>query len=292
MPAQTPRAIEALVAKLADAGEHSMVRHEAAEALGAIATPECMPVLERYAGDSCREVAETCQLAVQRIAYWREQRSAGSPAAAAAPSKGSRKETFALPPAGAAAPCGDSADAEASDSAFLSGASCCALARAALAHAAPACCVIVDPVPAAPASTPLPELRATVLDEGAPMFERYRALFALRNRGGTAVAPLLAEVLERSGSALLKHEICYVMGQLQEADTVAALERTLADCTQHAMVRHEAAEALGSIAGPSCAAQLQRYVADADAVVAEGCLVALDILEYETSGAFEYCALE
>ncbi len=150
----------------------------------------------------------------------------------------------------------------------------------------------VDPVPAAPASTPLDELRATVLDESAPMFERYRALFALRNRGGVAVAPLLAEVLERSGSALLKHEVCYVLGQLQEPAAVAALVRTLEDGSQHAMVRHEAAEALGSIAGPECRAQLQQHLADADAIVSEGCLVALDILEYEQSGAFEYCALE
>ena len=150
----------------------------------------------------------------------------------------------------------------------------------------------MDPVPAAPADTPLPALRATLLDESAPMFERYRALFALRNRGGDAVAPLLAEVLDHSGSALLKHEVCYVLGQLQEPAAEAALERTLADSTQHAMVRHEAAEALGSIAGPGCRERLQRYASDADPVVAEGCLVALDILEYEQSGAFEYCALE
>ncbi len=147
-------------------------------------------------------------------------------------------------------------------------------------------------MPAAPADTPPQELRETLLDEGAPMFERYRALFALRNRGGADVVPLLADVLSRSGSALLKHEVCYVLGQLQEGDSVAALERTLRDSTQHAMVRHEAAEALGSIAGPDCRAQLEQYLADADPVVAEGCLVALDILEYEQSGAFEYCTLE
>jgi deoxyhypusine monooxygenase len=123
------------------------------------------------------------------------------------------------------------------------------------------------------------------------MFDRYRALFALRNRGGAAVAPLLAEVLESSGSALLKHEVCYVLGQLQEPEAAAALERTLADRTQHAMVRHEAAEALGSIAGPEGRERLEQYAADADPVVAEGCLVALDILEYEQSGAFEYCVV-
>ena len=150
----------------------------------------------------------------------------------------------------------------------------------------------MDPVPAAPASTPVEVLRASLLDESTPMFERYRALFALRNLGGAGAAPLFAQVLESSGSALLKHEVCYVLGQLQEPLAVAALERTLEDSTQHAMVRHEAAEALGSIAGPDCRARLERFLQDPDPVVAEGCLVALDILSYEQSGALEYCALE
>ena len=135
-------------------------------------------------------------------------------------------------------------------------------------------------------------LRETLLDEATPMFERYRALFALRNLGGAGVAPLLAQVLASSGSALLKHEVCYVLGQLQEPLAVAALERTLEDSSQHAMVRHEAAEALGSIAGPDCRARLERFLQDPDPVVAEGCVVALDILSYEQSGELEYCALE
>jgi hypothetical protein len=118
---QTARAIDALVAKLAAVDEHSMVRHEAAEALGAIATAECIPVLELYAADACREVAETCQLAVRRIQYWREKRAAAAPAALTAPCKGSRKETFAIPRDEAPAPCVDG-----SESAFLSGAAACA----------------------------------------------------------------------------------------------------------------------------------------------------------------------
>ena len=150
----------------------------------------------------------------------------------------------------------------------------------------------MDPVPAAPTDTPHATLRATLLDEAAPMFDRYGALFALRNRGGAAVARLLAEVLESSGSALLKHEVCYVLGQMQEADTVAALRGVLDDCSQHAMVRHEAAEALGSVAGPESRGFLQRHLADPDSIVAQGCLVALDILEYEESGAFCYTTVE
>lgn len=233
-----------------------MVRHEAAEALGAIATPTCLATLELFERDeACREVAETCQLATGRIRYWQQRRAA----AVAGSAQLSRKEAFSA--AAAEDTCG---------SAFHS----------------------VDPVPAADDGTPLEALRTTLLDEGAPMFERYRALFALRNRGGDAAAPLLAAVLSRSGSALLKHEVCYVLGQLQAPVTVAALTATLRDATQHAMVRHEAAEALGSIAAPACVALLQEHLSDPDPIVAEGCLVALDILAYEASGAFEYCATE
>lgn len=56
-------------------------------------------------------------------------------------------------------------------------------------------------------------------------------------------------------------------------------------------VRHEAAEAIGSIAGADCRPLLQQYAKDADPVVAQGCEVALDIMDYELSGDFEYCAV-
>lgn len=40
----------------------------------------------------------------------------------------------------------------------------------------------VDPAPPAPKKS-VPELRAQLLDESLPLFERYRAMFALRNLG-------------------------------------------------------------------------------------------------------------
>jgi deoxyhypusine monooxygenase len=53
-------------------------------------------------------------------------------------------------------------------------------------------------------------------------------------------------------------------------------------------VRHEAAEALGSIADPRCTALLRKYLTHAEPIVAESCIVALDIMDYEQSGAFSY----
>lgn len=56
----------------------------------------------------------------------------------------------------------------------------------------------------------------------AKMFDRYRALFALRNKGGPESATVLTEIF-RSGSALLKHEVAYVLGQMLDSKTTDAL---------------------------------------------------------------------
>ncbi len=55
------------------------------------------------------------------------------------------------------------------------------------------------------------------------------------------------------------------------------------------MVRHEAAEALGAIAQPECLQLLAQYSSDPEPIVAHSCLVALDMLEFEAGGGFDYC---
>jgi len=82
----------------------------------------------------------------------------------------------------------------------------------------------VDPTPAAPASTPLPQLRASLLSEEEPIFQRYRAMFALRNRGGTEAVEALGSSFGAAKSALLKHEVAYVLGQMQDAHAVETLK--------------------------------------------------------------------
>jgi len=46
-----------------------MVRHEAAEALGAISSLDSLPVLRKYLDDPAREVRETCEIAVDKIVF-------------------------------------------------------------------------------------------------------------------------------------------------------------------------------------------------------------------------------
>ncbi|OXB59808.1 UNVERIFIED_CONTAM: hypothetical protein H355_002101, partial [Colinus virginianus] len=144
----------------------------------------------------------------------------------------------------------------------------------------------VDPAPPAE-ETDVATLREALLDESRPLFDRYRAMFALRNLGGRAAVLALADGL-RAGSALFRHEIGYVLGQMQDEACVPQLTAALSSRTENPMVRHECAEALGSIARPSCLDILRAFAHDEERVVRESCEVALDMYEYENSPQFQY----
>lgn len=92
----------------------------------------------------------------------------------------------------------------------------------------------------------------------------------------------------RCSSALFRHEIGYVLGQMQHPAAVPALRAALERSGESAMVRHEAAEALGSIGRDECLAVLRRFRADGERVVKESCQVALDMLDYENNQEFQY----
>ncbi|XP_026941365.1 deoxyhypusine hydroxylase isoform X1 [Sagmatias obliquidens] len=147
----------------------------------------------------------------------------------------------------------------------------------------------VDPAPSAE-ERDVGRLRVALLDEARPLFDRYRAMFALRDAGGEEAALALAEGEEglQCGSALFRHEIGYVLGQLQHEAAVPQLAAALARPAENPMVRHECAEALGAIARPACLDALRAHAADPKRVVRESCEVALDMYEYETGSAFQY----
>lgn len=64
-----PSSVPSLITVLSDSNEAGMVRHEAAEALGSIATPECLPVLKRFSTDEERVVRESCIVALDMYEY-------------------------------------------------------------------------------------------------------------------------------------------------------------------------------------------------------------------------------
>ena len=144
----------------------------------------------------------------------------------------------------------------------------------------------VDPAPPS-SERSVADLRTVLCNEDEKMFQRMRALFALRNIGGKDSVEALAAAYE-SKSALLKHEIAYVMGQMQDPHAVPHLIERLEDGEEDVMVRHEAAEALGAIGDRGALEVLERFVDDDEVVIAESCEVALDLLEWVASKRLDY----
>ena len=144
----------------------------------------------------------------------------------------------------------------------------------------------VDPAPASD-SFAVGKLRASLCDEDERMFQRMRALFALRNVGGKDAVDSLAAAFD-SSSALLKHEIAYVLGQMQDDHAVPHLISRLEDLGEDVMVRHEAAEALGAIGNRIAMSTLEKFADDDEIVVAESCEVAIDLLNWVSSDRLDY----
>lgn len=201
-----------------------------AEAIGAIGCLDCLQILEKYKNDPVIEVAETCQLALDRIKWLQNPDN----------TENALKNPY---------------------------------------HS-------IDPAP--PFNTnDVSELKSTLLDENKCLFERYRAMFSLRNIQTKEAVEALGSAL-KCGSALFRHEIAFVLGQLQNEDGIYYLKQSLEDESENEMVRHECAEALGAIATEECMHILNKYLADQKPVVKESCEVALDMCEYENSPEFQY----
>jgi len=250
--------VPALLDVLADEKQPIIARHEAGEALGAIACSSSLPALEAYAKltrpDADRipiEVVQTCQLAIDRINFVE---------------KGLKEKTLS---------------SEELVSPFES----------------------IDPSLPAECSD-LKTLGRKMCDKSLSLFDRYRAMFSLRNIAGSAedvavaneAVTLLADGFELSGAeeALFRHEIAFVLGQIGNRASAAAkpLLRRLEDADENPMVRHEAAEALGSIALEDYVSVLEKFAKDPEPIVSESCAVALDLVEYHlSSDAFEYATV-
>jgi len=78
----------------------------------------------------------------------------------------------------------------------------------------------VDPAPALQEvegkEETLESLGMKLQDQSLSLFQRYAALFTLRNKGTAAAADVIAtSALCDESSALLRHEVAYVLGQMQ-----------------------------------------------------------------------------
>lgn len=240
---QNPYAASYLVETLENEALHPMVRHEAAEALGALAQESSLAVLEKYTTHELPEVRDTCLIAVDLI-KWKQSNK-------------------------------DNADKNAHHPMYGS----------------------VDPAPPSdlnekPNSSPetLEKLRTKLLNRDLSIFERYRAMFCLRNIGITRAVEILVEALNEADTegAVFAHEVAYVLGQIQHPAAIEGLKKALSNTKLNCMVRHEAAESLGAVANEEVCQVLKEFTADASHPVSQSCLVALDIYEYNNSDQFQY----
>lgn len=149
--------------------------------------------------------------------------------------------------------------------------------------------VSVDPAPAsgsgsgkgAPNAVDIPALQAQLLDASLSLWQRYRVMFQLRNIGSEAAVLALACALrDDTSSALFRHEIAFVLGQLEHPSSAPALTASLRDQAEHPMVRHESAEALGALAEPATLAVLEAHCSDAQVIVRDSCIVAIEMHKY------------
>ncbi len=142
------------------------------------------------------------------------------------------------------------------------------------------------------------ELEKKLLDTNLPLFKRYRAMFALRDLASPPDLPTAVPAVNALAkgfsdpSALFRHEIAFVFGQLSHPASIPALTAALSNLEEASMVRHEAAEALGSLGDEEGVEEtLKRFLHDKEVVVRESVIVALDMAEYEKSGQTEYALI-
>lgn len=81
-------------------------------------------------------------------------------------------------------------------------------------------------------------------DPSRPLKERFRALFTLRNIGGDTAIRCIENAFSDS-SVLLKHELAYCLGQMQDVRANPVLVRILENLRHEPMVRHEAGKLFG-----------------------------------------------
>ncbi|KAH7395139.1 Deoxyhypusine hydroxylase [Phaeosphaeria sp. MPI-PUGE-AT-0046c] len=156
----------------------------------------------------------------------------------------------------------------------------------------------VDPAPPLPQSTESPsitELEKTLLDTSLPLFQRYRAMFALRDLSSPPDLPTAVPAVHALArgfsdpSALFRHEIAFVFGQLSHPASIPSLTEALSNTQEASMVRHEAAEALGSLGDEEGVEDtLKKFLNDPEQVVRDSVIVALDMAEFEKNGEVEY----
>lgn len=109
--------------------------------------------------------------------------------------------------------------------------------------------------------------------------KRMRTCFELKCINNEAAIDELNRSLLFSKSALLKHEIAYVLGQMRNKYAVKYLINVLENVNEEIIVRHECCEALGAIADVSTIKIIEKYCNDKSIELRETAELALECIK-------------
>jgi deoxyhypusine monooxygenase len=120
---------------------------------------------------------------------------------------------------------------------------------------------------------------AAAADRKAEICRNYNAMFEHRTAGGDQVVRVMAVLGPETKSILLRHEACYILGQMKDKRAVPLLTRILNDPEEHEITRHEAAEALGAIGDTGALDCLCQYTIHESVPLKETCVLGVDRLK-------------
>jgi deoxyhypusine monooxygenase len=128
----------------------------------------------------------------------------------------------------------------------------------------------------------LESIKTILFDQKETYFNKYRALFTLREFNNMAAVDVLCECFDKKHnfSPLFKHEVSFILGQmcLVAKNALTCLEYVLRDESEDPIVRHETALALGEITKSKDL--LEKYCKHENQLIRESCEIALDFIDY------------
>ncbi len=113
-------------------------------------------------------------------------------------------------------------------------------------------------------------------------------MFEDRTAGGEHIENVMNLLGPQTKSILIRHEACYVLGQMKDKRAVPLLTKILEDPNEHEITRHEAAEALGAIGDDGALDCLCQYTGHESVPLKETCVLGVDRLQESDVSSGDY----
>jgi len=242
---RNPKIMPFLLKTLNDEEENPIVRHEAGEGVAYMNDRTYFPELEKYVDCPHEELRDTCRIALKRL----EDKDAES-------YEGLAKYGYTLEPAPG-------------------------YAKDALKK------IIEEKYGASSGDSDeqyIEKVLQYILDPETHLYHKYKGLYYLRDHETVPAVKAMGELLapehrEKTG-ALLRHEVCFALGEINERAAVLKerLEQCISDETEKEIVRHEAISAYSSCCNDMDF--IRKFNNDSARVVKESAIVATDMIDY------------